>query len=236
VAATGLITAHLMFAREVGLAALGRAVASLAPVLPPVALCAAVVVVLTAATPLSTLQALITGVPVLCALALASGRQGQARAALGQVREGLSKVGGEISILVFSMALGGAIRAALAETGLGAEIAALAPPPAAVIASVIALVSVAALIGVHQMVTVTVLLVLFGGLSLGVADVVLMEAGLIGWGFASVCGLSSVSVAAAASMFGIQHERMAYGPNLRFLLVFGLLATGLLTAVNALIA
>jgi hypothetical protein len=86
------------------------------------------------------------------------------------------------------------------------------------------------------MVTVTVLLVLVGHLPLGIHDVVLMEAGLLAWGFASICGISAVSVAAASSMFGIELERMVYGPNLKFLAVLGAVATLLLAAVNAVIA
>jgi hypothetical protein len=236
VAVCGLVLAHLMYARGVGLAALGRAVAGLAPVLPPVALCAALVVGVTAATPLTTLQALITAVPLLCAAGLAGMGRDRIRGALAQVRDGLSAVGGEIAILTFSLALGAAIRVALGQAALGDAIAALDPPPAAVIGAIIGLVAAAALIGVHQMVTVTVLLVLVGHLPLGIHDVVLMEAGLLAWGFASICGISAVSVAAASSMFGIELERMVYGPNLKFLAVLGAVATLLLAAVNAVIA
>jgi hypothetical protein len=235
VAACGLVLAHLMYARGVGLAALGRAISGLAPVMPPVALCAALVVGVSAATSLSSLQALITAVPVLCAFGLARLGPGRIRAAAIQVRDGLSAVGGEIAILTLSLALGAAIRVAIGKLALGDVIAAVDPPPAVVIAAIIAVVAVTALIGVHQMVTVSVMLVLVAELPLGIHDVVLMEAGLIAWGFASICGISAVSVAAASSMFGIELERMVYGPNLKFLAALGVMATALLAAVNALL-
>ncbi len=66
----------------------------------------------------------------------------------------------------------------------------------------------------------------------GVSQLVLMEAALVGWGFASMIGLSAVSVATAAAMFGIPLERIAYGPNLAFIAVFGVIAVATLAAVN----
>jgi len=72
-----------------------------------------------------------------------------------------------------------------------------------------------------------------GALPFGVSDLVLMEAALVGWGFASMIGLSAVSVATAAAMFGVPLERVAYGPNMRFVAGFGVIAVAALAAVNS---
>ena len=77
--------------------------------------------------------------------------------------------------------------------------------------------------GIHQVVTATVMLVLFGALPLGLSHLALMEAVLLGWAFTSMTGLSAVSVAAASTMFGVPLERVAYGPNIRFCLAFGVI-------------
>jgi hypothetical protein len=77
------------------------------------------------------------------------------------------------------------------------------------------------------------MLAVFAKLPLGVSDLALMEAMLVGWALSSMCGLSAVSVAAAGTMFGVPLERIAYGANLRFLAIYGALAIALLAAANA---
>ena len=59
---------------------------------------------------------------------------------------------------------------------------------------------------------------------------------LLGWAFSSMTGLSAVSVAVAGAMFGVPLEKIAYGPNVRFCLVFGVIATLIVTGINALLA
>ena len=64
-AAVGLVLAHLMYARGVGLANLGRAVLGFAPIVPSVAVCALMIAGLSSVGGLSTLKALIATIPVL---------------------------------------------------------------------------------------------------------------------------------------------------------------------------
>ena len=45
-------------------------------------------------------------------------------------------------------------------------------------------------------------------------------------------GLSAVSVAATSTMFRVPLERIAYGPNIRFVTLFGLLGIAVVTGVN----
>ena len=77
------------------------------------------------------------------------------------------------------------------------------------------------------------MLAVFANLPLGASDLALMEAMLLGWAFSSMCGISAVSVAAAGTMFGVPLERVAYGANLRFLAIYGIVSVALLAAVNA---
>jgi hypothetical protein len=142
-------------------------------------------------------------------------------------------VRGEIVLLSFAFALGRVLEQALQSGGVGAQVTALAPPPAAVIATVVVGMTVLGFAGIHQVVTATVMLVLFGALPLGVSNLALMQAVLLGWAFTSMTGLSAVSVAAASTMFGVPLERVAYGPNIRFCLVFGVIGIAALSGVNA---
>ncbi len=157
------------------------------------------------------------------------------RKAVIQSGRSMGAMSGEIALLSFAFALGKVLELALQAGGVGDQVTAFAPPPIAVIASVVVGMTVLAFAGIHQVVTATVMLVLFGTLPLGVSDLALMQAGLLGWSFSSMTGISAVSVAAAATMFNVPLERIAYGSNIRFVVVFGLIGIFAITAINALI-
>ena len=230
--ALGLTVAQLMYTPDVGMRALWQALRAFSPVLPPVALSAAAVLGLKAVTPLTTLQCLVVGIPVLCIGGLLSQSIDHLRRAVSQAAQGVGAVRGKIALLSCAFALGKVLEQALQTGGVGDQITALAPPPVAVIASVVIGMTVLGLAGIHQVVTVTVMLVLFGTLPIGVSDLALMQAGLLGWAFSSMTGLSAVSVAATSTMFRVPLERIAYGPNIRFVTLFGLLGIAVVTGVN----
>jgi len=233
--ALGLAVAQLMYTPDVGMKALWQALRAFSPVLPPVALAAAAVLGLKAATPLTTLQCLVVGIPVLCIGGLLSQGIDHLRRAVSRAGQGVGAVRGEIALLSCAFALGKVLEQALQAGGIGDQITALAPPPFAVIATVVIGMTLLGLAGIHQVVSVTVMLVLFGTLPIGVSDLALMQAGLLGWAFSSMTGLSAVSVAAASTMFNVPLERIAYGPNIRFVALFGLLGIAVITGVNWLI-
>ena len=230
--ALGLAVAQWMYTPDVGMKALWQALRAFSPVLPPVALAAAAVLGLNAVTPLTTLQCLVVGIPVLCICSLLAQSIDHLRVAVRQAGRSVGTVRGEIALLTCAFALGKVLEQALQAGGIGDQITAMAPPPYAVIATVVIGMTVLGLAGIHQVVTATVMLVLFGTLPIGVSDLALMQAGLLGWAFSSMTGLSAVSVAAASTMFNVPLERVAYGPNIRFVAVFGLLGIAVVTCVN----
>ncbi|MDA0653690.1 MAG: hypothetical protein O3C49_10495, partial [Proteobacteria bacterium] len=230
--ALGLAVAQWMYTPDVGMKALWQALRAFSPVLPPVALAAAAVLGLNAVTPLTTLQCLVVGIPVLCICGLLAQSIDHLRVAVRQAGRSVGAVRGEIALLTCAFALGKVLEQALQAGGIGDQITSMAPPPYAVIATVVIGMTVLGLAGIHQVVTATVMLVLFGTLPIGVSDLALMQAGLLGWAFSSMTGLSAVSVAAASTMFNVPLERVAYGPNIRFVVVFGLLGIAVVTAVN----
>ena len=233
--ALGLAVAQWMYTPDVGMKALWQALYAFSPVLPPVALAAAAVLGLNAVTPLTTLQCLVVGIPVLCICSLLAQSIDHLRVAVRQAGRSVGAVRGEIALLTSAFALGKVLEQVLQAGGIGDQITAMAPPPYAVIATVVIGMTVLGLAGIHQVVTATVMLVLFGTLPIGVSDLALMQAGLLGWAFSSMTGLSAVSVAAASTMFNVPLERVAYGANIRFVVVFGLLGMAVITCVNWLI-
>jgi hypothetical protein len=232
----GLVVAQLIYTPDVGMSGLWRALRAFSPVLPPVALASAAVLGLKAVTTLTTLQCLVVGIPLICLASLILQGRSHLTAAVAQAGRGVSAVRGEIALLSFAFALGEVLEKGLQAGGVGEQITALAPAPWAVIATVVIGMTLLGLAGIHQVVTATVMLVLFGTLSIGVSDLALMQAGLLGWAFSSMTGLSAVSVAAASTMFNVPLERVAYGPNIRFVAIFGLIGILVIAGVNSLVA
>ena len=234
-AACALTASHVLFAPEPSVALLWRALRSLQPIVPPVAVCVLTVAVLSGVTVLSGLEALIVSVPVLCALALlAKGRRAFVTGVANTYR-GTAHVGNEISILTISLALGGVIRYVFAETGTTAWIGGLDLPAAAVIAIMIGATSLGALVGVHQIVSVSLLLSVFTDLPVQVAGVVLIESTLAAWSCSSIIGLSAIMVGTATAMFHVTPGQVILGPNLKFAVLFAVGAILVLAGVNALL-
>ncbi len=93
--ALGLTVAQLMYTPDVGMRALWQALRAFSPVLPPVALSAAAVLGLKAVTPLTTLQCLVVGIPVLCIGGLLSQSIDHLRRAASQAAQGVGAVRGK---------------------------------------------------------------------------------------------------------------------------------------------
>ena len=231
----GFVTAHLLYTRNVGMAGMVGAIGALIPVLPPVAAAAAIVLLLNATTSLSTLQCLVTGIPVLCLTGLLFQGRAPLSAALQQSGKGIGAVHSEVVLLTAAILLGKALILTISATGFDQTIAALQLPDWGVITAIIATITILAFVGVHQIVTATLVLVLFGSIETGVSHLIIMEATLIGWAFSSMTGLSAVSVAVASNMFNVSLEGLAYGPNLRFVGAFGLISVVGLTGLNRLL-
>jgi hypothetical protein len=234
-AAVGLVLAHAMYARGVGFAELARAILGFAPIVPSVALCAALIAALSSVAGLSTLQALIATIPVLALLSVATTRPPQVRRITADTVRGAGRVGDEIVVVTTALALGRVLEGAIHEFGFGATVAALDLPSWAVIGAVIGTITLAALAGIHQLVSIIVVLVVFMPLDTGVSDVVMMEASLIGWAFASMIGVTAVSTATASAMFGAPRAQLVLGPNLYFVAAYAAVSVPLLWLANALL-
>ena len=104
--------------------------------------------------------------------------------------------------------------------------------PYAIICFGVAFMTLLAFIGIHQIVTLTIVLVAFTNPSFGIDQLVLMQTGLLGWAFASMIGLSAVSVAAASTMFRVPLEQLAYGSNVKFVFIFGFIGVATILLMN----
>lgn len=233
-AAVGLVLAHAMYARDVGLGDLWRAMKGFTPIVPSVALCAATIAALSSIAGLSTLKALIATIPLLALATVAAARRPYGRRLAAETWRGSGRMADEIAVVTTALVLGRVLEHAVSDIGLGALVGALHLPPWAVIACIVGAITLAALAGIHQLVSIIVVLVIFQPLDTGLADVVMMEAALVGWAFASMVGVTAVSTATASAMFRVPRGQLIFGPNLIFVAAFGTLSVVLLSAVNGL--
>lgn len=229
---SGFSFAHLLYTRNVSFRGALRSIAALIPVLPPVAAAASVVLLLNAITPLSTLQCLITGIPLLCITALAFQGRYQLLSAIKQAGKGMGTIHSEIVLLTTAILLGRALIVAIEKSGFNETILAIQLPDWGIISAIISTITICAFFGVHQIVTATLMLVIFATVETNVLPLITMEAILLGWAFSSMTGLSAVSVTVASNMFSVPIEDLAFGPNLKFIAVFGLISIICLTILN----
>ena len=235
VAAAALMLSHVMFAEDPTLKRLGQALYALRPIAKPVVVCVALVAVLSSVTSLPGVQTLIISMPILCLIGLARQGRQAIRTAVQNTYRGTGFLANEIAILTVSLSLGGVLKHALATTGVAATITGYDWPAIAILGVILTAMSASALIGIHQMVSMTVVLVIFADLPGAMSRLVLMESALIGWAFASMIGLSAVSVATATAMFRIPMEKIILGPSLKFVIVTTVAATILLALINAVV-
>lgn len=212
------------------------ALAALLPVVPPVAAAAATVVGLASFTPLRPLEALLLGTPAVCIAAQLPPGRGAIREIVRVSYDRTPSVLGEMVIVACAFVLGRVLVG-----GLGVLDPALwagpgTIPAPAVIAVMIVVPAALALFGIHQIVTITVFLVLFPQVPTGVADLILFQSALVSWSIASMIGLSAISTVAAASFFHVRLERVAFGANVTFGAAVAVLGTAILSLLNAVLA
>lgn len=232
----GILFSFLLVDRNRGLLPLMQALNSLTPIVIPIAIAALVVVGTTALTSLTTLQALIVGLPIPCLVALVTLKGGALRRALVQTTKGLSRIGTETCILAFATTLGMVFEASLPHMGLLSWLTAQDFPAPVIILIIIMTMNIAGLAGIHAIVTGTMLLVIFTSMSTGVADLILMQALLIGWGLGSGISIGSLSVATGAAMFQIAPTQLVTRANIVFVFVVSMIYTDILSVLNFVLA
>lgn len=231
-AAIGHLIGLAMFARPLSAAGVRAGLGCLAPIALPMGAAAVLVVVASQVLPVSTLGAVLVVMPALAALHFAV-HPHRAVPVLAETRDAMGRLGDDLAIVSAAMILG-----TLAETAppirevVAPWIAAHLPPWAAFGVTSGSMI-LFALAGMHPMITGTVMMAAFAGSGLAIADLPLMLAMLFGWGLGSMNSISSLSLITAAQMFRVRPLGLAFGPNLLFTLVFALLVTALLTALNA---
>ena len=180
----------------------------------------------------TTLQALIAIVPILTIYGLSGKNSNQLIPAVRETYKRARTVNDEIVIVTSAVVLGETLEIILKNTGATDLVSGIGFKDWQIILLIIGIVTVASLCGIHQLVSIVIVLTLLLPLEDGPADYIIMEAALIGWAFASMVGVTAVSLATASTMFGVSRWKLVFGANIKFVLVFGSVSSFLLSIVN----
>ena len=215
-----------------GMRGLWNSLMTLVPITPPIAIAAVLVVLTTLATGYSTLQALVIAMPVPCLLAVLTAKGGSVRTVAKMTGQRLTRIGSETAILTFSTILGAVFEASLPATGLLEAISSLNLAPTFIIFFLIMTMNLLGLLGIHAIVSGTVLFVLLTGIPTGLADLVLMQALLVGWGLCMVASIGSLSIVTGATMFELPMTRLITWQNIVYIFSSGALCAVILAIIN----
>lgn len=233
--ALGILLSVTLFDRTGGPTTILHALKSLSPIVPAIAIAAFLVIGMTTISGYSTLQSLVIVIPIPCLLAVAFAPGGNVPLALRGTAMGLSRIGSETSILTFAMVLGITFEACLPAVGLLDALKSAALSPTIIIFIVIMAMNIFGLMGIHSIVTGTILLVLFTSIPTGVADLILLEALLIGWGLCTALSMGSLSIATGAAMFDLEPTQGISTLNVLYVFVASTLFAAILAAINPLL-
>jgi hypothetical protein len=221
----------LMYARPLSWRAISVAVGCLAPILPRMGIAAGVVVACSLLTPLSTLASVLVVMPVLMLVQFLR-RPGLVGGVACETTGIMGAMGNDIVLVSSAMMLGavGEVSPHVREALL--LVVGPGVPAPLLLAAVIFIQTGLAVIGVHVLVTGTILVALLGGMPTALHEAVLFQGLLVGWSLGSMISLSSLSVTVAGSMYNVPPLRLAYGPNLRYALVISLFGVAVLSLLN----
>ena len=91
-------------------------------------------------------------------------------------------------------------------------------------------------IGIHPVITSTIVLSLLTSVQRDIHPALLMQAHLVGWASGTMSSVASLSVLTCSNLFQVESRKLAFGPNLVTAVIFSLLSGLLLSFVNSLIS
>ena len=230
-----IVLSIICFDRKGGLKSLWQSLMTLAPIAPPIAIAALLVIGTSIASGFSTMQSLIMALPIPCLMAVFFSPGGSIPTALKTTIKRLPRIGPEPAILVFATILGSVFEKALPDMGLLNWLQGLQLSATAIIFILIMAMNIAGVMAIHSIVSGTILLVLFTSIPTGVSDLIIMQAILTGWGLCTAVSISSLSIVTGASMFEVPMTRLISWSNFIYVFVGGTFCAVILSIINPLI-
>lgn len=232
--ACGLAIALALFARPLSFTAISAALSCLQPIAPHIIIAAGLVILCSLLTSLSTLAAILLIMPVLCVSQWLL-QPNSALPVLLETYAGLGRMGDDLIIIAAAMMLGTVAENAPLIAAQLAPWLADTVPQTLVISAVVLVMAGCGMMGIHPMISGTVMMISLSGKAQQICELALMEAMLLGWALASMISISSLSVITAGAMYRVPPLRLAYSKNLFFVLCYALFVILVLTVVDALL-
>ncbi len=231
-AAAGGLVAHAMFNRELGAAALARAVRRLVPIVVPTGLLVGVVVLTSTITGWRVLQSVIVVVPAACVGYVLLHARERALGVVHEVVTGAGNMRDEVLIFCASSMFGTAVAGAAMPDSVASSMALLHAVPGLAIAAGVVVIATLGVLGLHPMVSASVLVPAALAFGLPIAELVLSHIVIVGWSLSGTIAAWTVPVVVTAAGFGVPVRALVFGANARFVVVHGLVAVSLLVALN----
>jgi hypothetical protein len=235
-AAIGGLVAHLMFNRKLGFAGLVRALRRLLPTVPPTLILVGSVAVCSSITGWSGLQSVVLMVPLLCVGFLLWQAPRRIGEALRRIVEGSGRMGDELLFMTGSMVFAGSIAGAQLPDEFRQILLGLVEWPGLLILAEVATIVVLGAIGVHPMITASMLIPATMLLEAPIAAPILAQIVVLAWSLNSTTSAWTLPVVVTSSVFGLPLRALVLGRNIAFIIVFGPLACAALALLNRLIA
>jgi len=229
----GLLVSAVIMDGERKPAVIWRTLLSLGPIIPGVFLTAALVVVTSILTGWSTLQSLVISLPIPCLISVFVISAKTGVQVLSASIQGVGRIGPEVTIMTCAIILGTVFEAAMPQSGILNWLQSLKLSPISILLIVIMGMTLAGLMGIHAIVPGTMLLVLFVNLPSEVADLILMQALLVGWGLCTLISLGSLTIITGSIMFNLNPLSVITGPNIAYAFGLGLFCAAVLVALNS---
>lgn len=232
-AALGGVVAHLMFNRALDLSACARALRRLTPICLPMVLLVGTVVAVSAMTGWNVLQSVVVVTPAICIAYVCWRDTGKLRSVVGRVVEGSGRMGDEVLILTVSLVFSGTMSDIAVPDAFGSTFVALADHAWLVITLAVGLISLLGVLGLHPLVTASVIAPLTISSGIPIAAPVLAHIVVLGWSLSGMIAAWTLPVVVTAAAFEIPVRQLVFGANVRFVVIFGLAACAALSILNA---
>ena len=213
-------------------AAVRRSVGCLAPVATRLLAVMAAVLGAALAFGMTALSAVVAVMPVLVAVQALRRPEHIRRIAAG-TRDTIRSMGDDMAVISAAMVLGYLVT----RTGSVSVILDLLPVDTfpgwfALVATPVSMLA-GSIVGLHPVITATVLLSLFSGGGSTAHPALLMQSHLVGWAAGTMTSIASLSVITSSAMYRIPGRDLAFGANLPAALLLALGAGGLLAGIDA---
>lgn len=232
-ALAGLGISQAMFTPSVGVAALRESLARLRPLALPTAIVVSAVIGATLLLGWSGLHSVAVVIPALCVgYALGLGRGETARVAR-RTFAGLAQVANELLIVLGGTLLGAVVASLPSVQQLGASVTPEMISGPAVIAALVAVIVLLGQVGLHPMISSSVLVPVICLGNFGICSAVAVAAAVFAWGLNATISIFTIPMAMAASTFGVPVQRLVSRRTLLYALIYAATAVAGLAALNA---